>query len=459
MKPSKRMVTILFALLVCAALLKLSPLRAQQSPAPPAAPSQTTSPSTASTAAANAVSEPTTKRVTAYTLAPDLYEKTKHLEKVRLRFLAIASIYGLLILWLFLDWKLGPTYRDWAERASSKLFVQVLVFSPLFVLTLDILNLPVGVFEQWELRNYGLSVQGWASWAWDWTKGEFVNVILAIIVISVLYTVLRKSPRRWWFYFWLAAVPLGALLIFIQPLVIDPLFHKFEPLQQKDPALTAALEQMVGRAGENIPPERMYWMNASEKVNELNAYVTGIGSSKRIVVWDTTIAKMTTPEIVAVAGHEMGHYVLHHIPKALAIYALGSLILFYLGDRSMGWLLAWRGARWGIRATDDLASLPALLLLLSIFLLVLTPIANGISRYFEHQADQYALEVTHGLTPDSGEVAAQTFQIFGEVDLEYPDPSRIDVLLTDDHPPTRDRVRFALTYDPWAHGGTGEFVH
>ena len=117
-------------------------------------------------------------------------------------------------------------------------------------------------------------------------------------------------------------------MIFLQPLLIDPLFHKFEPLATKDPALTAALEQMVQRAGQNIPPDRMYWMNASEKVNELNAYVTGIGGSKRIVVWDTTISKMTTPEIVSVAGHEMGHYVLNHIPKALSISALGLFWLF-----------------------------------------------------------------------------------------------------------------------------------
>jgi len=187
--------------------------------------------------------------------------------------------------------------------------------------------------------------------------------------------------------------------------------------------------------------------------------VTGLGGSKRIVVWDTTIAKMTTPQIVAVAGHEMGHYVLNHIPKGLAIYSLGSLILFYLAYRLIGWLLAWRGARWGIRSVEDWASLPALVLLLSIFMVVLMPATNTISRYFEHQADQYGLEVTHGLTPDSGEVAAQALQVLGEVNLEFPDPGRVAVFLTYDHPATRDRIRFALTYDPWASGGHGEFVH
>ncbi len=428
--------------------------RAKQSAPPPASEQQP-----APGATRSAAPEPAPRIVTAYTLPPDLYEKTKHLEKVSLVFLAVGTIYGLVVLWLFLAWRLGPKYRDWAERASTKFLLQVAMFAPLFVLTIDVLELPLRIFEHWEGRNYGLSVEGWGAWAWDWTKSEIVGVIIAIIAISILYAVIRKSPRWWWFFFWLASLPLAMLLAFLQPLVVDPLFHKFEPMQEKDPALTAELEQIVQRAGDDIPPERIYWMNASEKVNELNAYVTGLGASKRIVVWDTTIAKMTTPQIAFVAGHEMGHYVLHHISKGLVIFAVGSLAAFCLAYRLIGWLLAWRGARWEVRSVGDFASLPALVLLLTVFLAVLTPVTNAISRYFEHQADQYGLEVTHGLTPDSGEVAAQSFQILGQVNLEYPDPNPLAVILTYDHPPTRDRIRFALTYDRWAHGGHGEFVH
>jgi STE24 endopeptidase len=403
--------------------------------------------------------QPDSKIVTAYTLPPELYAKTKHVEKIKLAFFLLSPIYGLIVLWLFLRWKVGPRYRDWAEGSSKKLFLQVLIFAPLIILTLDIVSIPLNIFEQWELRNYGLSVQGWGSWAWDWTKGELVSVITGFILVLILYFVIRKFPRGWWFLFWLATMAVFGLLIFLQPVVIDPMFHKFVPMEQKNPGLTVALEQMIQRAGQEIPPERIYWMNASEKVNELNAYVTGIGASKRMVVWDTTIAKMTTPQVVAVCGHEMGHYVLNHIPKGLTIGAIGSLILFFLGYRLIGGFLAWGGTMWGIRSLGDLASLPALLLLLSVATFILTPVTNGISRYFEHQADQYALEVTHGLTPDSGQVAAQTFQILGEVDLDYPDPGPLDVFLTYDHPATRDRVRFSLTYDPWSSGGTGEFVH
>jgi STE24 endopeptidase len=407
----------------------------------------------------NAAPQAATKIVTAYTLPPELYKKTERLSKIRLEFILVGTIYGLIVLWLILRLKFAPKYRDWAERASSNRFVQVLVFAPLLILTSDILGLPQEIYAHTVLRNYGLSVQGWGSWAWDQVKGELISIILGIILVAILYAVIRRSPKRWWFYFWLVSLPLVVLLTFLQPLIINPLFNKFEPLAQKDPALTAALERMVQRSGENIPPERMFLMGEAVKGTDLNAYVTGFGASKRMVVYDTTIAKMTTPEIVAVMGHETGHYVLNHIAKGLLISFAGLFIAFYLGFRLLEWLVARRGAAWGIRGVDDLASLPVLLLLLSIITFIASPVSNTVSRYFEHQADQYSIEVTHGLTPDAAQVGAQAFQVLGETNLEYPDPSPLNVLLTYDHPPTRDRMRFYLTYDPWSSGGTGEFVH
>jgi hypothetical protein len=124
-----------------------------------------------------------------------------------------------------------------------------LIFAPLLTLTLDALSLPTGIYENWIEREYGLSVQGWRSWFWDWTKGEFLSILLSIVVLWILYGVIRKSPPRWWFYFWLAALPLIFVLIFLQPLVVDPMFHKFEPLQKKDPALTTKLEKWYSMPG------------------------------------------------------------------------------------------------------------------------------------------------------------------------------------------------------------------
>ena len=402
--------------------------------------------------------QPVEKKVTAYTLPPETYEKARDLSRIHFRFALISFVYGLFVLWLILQLRLASKYRDWAEKFSSKHWFQAAVFVPLFIITSAILGLPADIYENWVEREFGISVQGWGSWAWDWTKGQFLAIVLGILLISILYVVIRNSPRRWWFYFWLISLPIAVLLVFLQPLVVDPMFHKFEPLSQKDPALTVSLEQMVQRAGQRIPPERMFWMGAGEKTTGLNAYVTGLGASKRIVVWDTTIAKMTTPQIVFVAGHEMGHYVLDHIWKGLAFAAVILFVLFYLGYRTIGGVLARWGSRWEIRGLNDWASLPALLLLLSIFGFIAGPITSAFSRRDEHQADQYGLEVTHGLTPDSGQIGAQAFQVLGEVDLADPEPNPINVFLFYSHPPIPDRIQFALTYNPWAKGKAGEFV-
>lgn len=400
----------------------------------------------------------TTHAVTAYTLPPDLYEKAHDRRRIRFRLELFEFFYGLFALWVILRLKLSVKYRDWAARVSSRRFLQACVFAPLLVLTLDVLTLPTDIYGQQVEKRFGISIQGWGSWAGDWALEQVVSLILAIVFVWVLYAVIRKSPRRWWFYFWLASLPMVMLVTLITPWVIDPLFHKFEPLQKRDPALVTALEQMEQRAGVDIPPERMFWMNAGEKTVALNAYVTGIGQSKRIVVWDTTLAKLSQQQIVFTAGHETGHYVLQHVAKGIAFAAGIFLVLFYVGYRLAGWVLARWGKGWGIAGVEDWASLPVLILLLSVLQFLSNPMLSAYSRFAEHQADQFGLEVTHDLTPDSGQAAAQTFQTMGEVNLADPDPSPLDVFLFYDHPRIRDRVQFCLAYDPWSRGGSGEFI-
>jgi len=417
-----------------------------------------TEPATPAVSLQPPVSSQSESKVTAYTLPPDRYRKAHDLSRIRFRLALLGFAYGLIVLWLILRWKFAARYRDWAQARTGRSFLQSLIYSPLLLLTMAMFTLPLDIYGETVEKRYGISIQSWGSWGWDWVKAELIGLVLGTIFIWLLYLAIRRSPKRWWFYFWLLALPLGVFIFFIGPWVIDPMFHKFEPLQQKDPALTSSLEELVQQAGQNIPPERMFWMGAGEKTIDLNAYVTGFGASKRIVVWDTTIAKMNTPQIVFVAGHEMGHYVLLHIPKGLAFFAALSLLFFYLGYRAIGWVLQRWGASWSVRGVEDWASLPALLLLLSIFSFLSSPVISAFSRYFEHQADQYGLEVTHGLTPDSGQIAAQAFQTLGEVGLSDPDPNPLDVLLYYSHPPISDRVQFSLTYNPWASGGHGKLV-
>jgi len=405
-----------------------------------------------------AAPEETPRQVTAYTLPPNLYRKAHLRAQIQFWGQIAVFFYSLAVLLLVMKWRLAPKFRNWAEQATRRRALQAAIFAPLLLLSIAVMEIPTDVAQQYVERRFGISIQGWGSWLWDWTKGELIALLLGLVLVWILYTTIRRSPRRWWFYFWLASLPILVFVIFLQPLVVDPLFHKFAPLADKDPALTVALERMVQRARGNIPPERMFWMGAGEKSTAVDAYVTGIGASKRIVVWDTTMAKMNTAQIVYVTGHEMGHYVLQHIPKFLVFYAGCLFVFFYVGYRLIGGMLARWGAAWSIQGVSDWASLPALLFLLTILSFIANPVSSAYSRHYEHQADQYGLEVTHGLTPDSGQVGAQVFQILGEVNLSDPEPNRVDVFLFYSHPSIPDRIRFCLTYDPWSKGGHGEFV-
>jgi hypothetical protein len=185
-------------------------------------------PAAASSPQASAASA---KTITAYTLPPDLYKKAHERNRIQFRLALIGFVYGLAVLWLLLRWKLSAKYRDWAEGATSRRFVQSLIFSPLLLLTVALFTLPLDIYGETVEKRYGLSVQGWGSWSWDWVMGQLVGLVIGTILIWLLYMVIRRSPRRAWFYFWLIAVPIGIFIFFIGPWVIDPMFHKFEPLQ------------------------------------------------------------------------------------------------------------------------------------------------------------------------------------------------------------------------------------
>lgn len=183
----------------------------------------------------------------------------------------------------------------------------------------------------------------------------------------------------------------------------------------------------------------------------------GVSKGDRVVVWDNTARELTIPQTVFVFGHEMGHYVLDHVWKLMAFLSV-MLLVFWLAHRTIGWVLARWGERWAVRGITDWASLPALLLVVSVFSFFVQPCANAFSRYLEHQADIYGLEVTHGLVPDSSQVAAQSFQKLGEKGFAYPTPNRVLVWWTYDHPDIASRIRFALDYRPWNSGEPTEFV-
>jgi Zn-dependent protease with chaperone function len=277
-------------------------------------------------------------------------------------------------------------------------------------------------------------------------------------MVMVLFRVMRWSPRRWWFFFWVAALPILLFIFFISPWFVDPLFNTFHPLAEKYPALAADIEKVVQRTGLDIPADHMFLMDASKKTNDVNAYVTGFGASKRIVVWDTTVQKLTTDETMFIFGHEAGHYVLNHVRNGFTFFAVGLLAALYVGFRALNWALAKWGRRWGIEGPEDWASLPAMLLILELLVFISMPIENGYSRMQEHNADVYGLEVIHGIVPNAPEVAAHAFQILGEIGLADPNPPGLITFWLYSHPPLAQRLVFAHTYDPWSKGESPKYV-
>lgn len=397
-------------------------------------------------------------RTEQYTLSHDRYEKAVAYSRAGYTLYFVSYFLGGLFLFLILRLGIAARFRNIAENASDKRWVQGLIFVPLLLVLVDVLDLPVQMYWHRLSLRYEQSVQSWGSWFWDWTKAEFLTAAFGVVLVLILFAVMRRSPRRWWLYFWFPAVLILLGLMVITPWVIDPLFNKFEPLSQEHPDLVASIAKLTKHAGMPIPPERMFLMLASQKTNAINAYVTGLGASKRVVIWDTTIQKTTNEEALFIVGHELGHYVLGHVRRGFFLGAAGLLVAFYLLFRGLHWALDRWARDWKIFGPEDWASLAVLLLLLQVLLFVSSPAVNWFSRMQEHAADVYGLEVTHGLIPNSEEVAAHAFQVLGELDLSDPNPPSFITFWLYSHPPLAERLVFAHSYDPWSKGEPPKYV-
>jgi STE24 endopeptidase len=388
---------------------------------------------------------------TAYTLPPEKLKIAQKLFQTRTTLHFVGEGWGILQLVLLLVLWVPARMRDVAENLTKKRWGQCFVFVFLFLLAITLLDIPLRIYGHHVAVAYGLSVQGWVSWIWDQTKGFLLTWFVGSLLVMVLFWVIRKSPKHWWFWFWIPTMAGVLFGVFISPIVVDPMFNKFEPLQQSNPALVAQLEKVVARTGVSLPPDRMFFMQASQKVTSLNAYVTGFGPSKRLVLWDTTIAAATPDELSGIFGHELGHYALDHIVLGLLFTALLTLIGFFVGQRATHWLLRY-GDRWGIRSQNDWACLAVLVLVLNVLNFCSEPIENGFSRAIEHNADVYGQEAIHGIVADPQATTQRGFQRLGETSLDDPTPHPFVEFWTDSHPSTASRAAFAATYNPWIAG-------
>jgi Zn-dependent protease with chaperone function len=392
----------------------------------------------------------------AYSLPPEKLAKAIDLSRTRHILGLAGALWGLAVLWILLATHAISGLAAWAERAIKWRWLSGLLFFALFFVVTTLASLPLDVYGQHVELNYAISVQSWGSWLGDQAKGLGLSVLFGAPVLLLFNWIVRHWPRRFWLGLWVATLPLMVLGIFISPL-LEPVFNKYEPLSKNNLTLVTDLERVVARTGTNIPPERMYLMKASLKSNGLNAYVSGMGATKRIVVWDTTAGRIPNDQVQFIFGHESGHYVLNHIPKKFAGSAVFLFFLYWGCAAFANWLVRRCGARWRADSLASRTGFVVLLLAISVASFFLQPIGNAYSRHFEHEADVYGQEAIHGLVADPQKTAVAAFNSLGEAWLEDPNPSPFIEFWTYNHPSVQNRANFASHYDPWANGGKGKF--
>jgi Zn-dependent protease with chaperone function len=407
-----------------------------------ATPSQS-APSALQEAAAPASTTSTQNSTTTYHLSPEKYQKAIAYSRAGYRLYFLFVFWNLAILLFLLRSGFFAKLRSFAEARSRSHSFQAALFVPALFALLALLNLPIRLYWHHLSLYYQQSIEPWGPWLWDWTKALLLEIALALLVVTVLFALIRSRPRSWWLFAWLGAIPLSLFLGLIAPWYVDPLFNKFRPLQETQPQLVQSIGELARRAAIPIPPERMFLMEASAKTNAINAYVTGLGASKRIVIWDTSIKKTKPEELLFIVGHEIGHYVLGHVLKGFAYFLALLFVALFLAYRLLQWTIVRWGPAWGIRGQSDWAALGALLLLFNIMNFFGEPLGNAISRTQEHAADAYGLQLIQGFIPNANEVAAHSFQVLGEEDLDDPNPPKFIVLWLYSHPPLNDRLQFA----------------
>jgi len=354
------------------------------------------------------------------------------------------TVWGLFVPALFLWTGFSARMRDWATRIGRKWFFVVAIYWVIFTLVSMVIDLPRVYYEEFVRQHaYGLSNQTIGKWASDQLANLGVTLVIGALVLWIPYLLLARSPRRWWLYTAMLAVPFIILIQLIAPIWIDPLFNKFGPM--KDKTLETQLLQLADRAG--IEGGRVFEVAKSEDTKAINAYVNGFGATQRIVLWDTIIKAMDRPQLLAVMGHEMGHYVLKHVWQLMAAAVLSILVLLYAVYRLSGALISRYAPRFGFTALADVASLPLILLLVTTVGLVIEPLTLAFARHVEHEADRFTLELTR-----DNHALGTALVILQQENLGIPRPGWLYTWFRESHPPLGERIDFSNDYRPWDTG-------
>ena len=332
--------------------------------------------------------------------------------------------------------RLSARIREWAGRLTARKNLQTLVYFVPFLLVMSILQFPLTLYEGYvREHHYRLSTQTFGGWFRDQVVGLAVAAVLGAVAVMVLFAIVRRLGRSWWVWGAIASVILLAITALIAPVYIAPLFNTYTKLNDpriKDPILSMA------RAN-GIPATDVYEDDASRQSTRVSANVSGFLGTERITLNDNLLQRCTTEEIQTTMGHEMGHYVLHHIYKDILFFGVLFLGAFGFLQWSLNWSLARWGQRWQIQGITDVAVLPLAALLLSIFFFVTTPLSNTWSRTQEYEADIFGLNAAR--QPD-GEAAID----LKLGDYRKLDPGPVEEFLFFDHPGGRTRITAAMRW-------------
>lgn len=343
-----------------------------------------------------------------------------------------AVIVSAIILWLGISARI----RDFAQARTKSRFWQVPIYVVLYTILVVAMTFPLTVYEDFFREHaYQMSNQNFLQWFADFGKGFAVNIIGMTIVVTIIYAVIRGAPKTWWLWGTLVVAVFLTIGIAIGPVFIEPMFNTYTPL--KEGALKAEILSLA--RAEGVPAKNVYEFDASKQTKRISANVAGIFGTTRIALNDNLLKRCTPAEIIAVLGHEMGHYVLDHVALLITWLGLLYFVEFAFVNWGFGVLLRPFGKTWGVTGIDDPAGLPVLMALLSIIGMLATPVSNTIVRTAEAQADIFGLNAVR--QPDG----------FAKVTLmlsEYRklDPTPLEEFVFYDHPSGRTRIYTAMRW-------------
>jgi len=345
--------------------------------------------------------------------------------------------FALLIVLLVTGWT--GRLRDWSYLgARQHYFFAVFLYVLMFSIIAKVINSPLDFFGFRLEHRYHLSNQKLRSWLWDECKGWLLSLVLGAIMVELVYAIIRLAPQRWWIIAWAVFVGLFLLMAQLAPVVLMPIFYKFEPLAND--SLRERLTRLGERAGTRV--RGVYEWKLSEKSNKANAALTGLGSTRRIILADTLLQNYSDDEIEAVLAHELGHHVHKHILKGILTQVAVTFLGFWLINLVLRFVLA----REWFPALDprlyDFANLPLIVLVATVLGIVLMPALNAISRHHERQADRYAWENTPAIGP-----FITAMQKLAEQNLAEREPAKWIEFLFHSHPSIGKRVAAA---EDWA---------